>query len=343
MVNPNILIKTQKVLKKSFNPHSLTMFLKENLEKDLSDYAGNVNFKVQIIGLVNGANEEGWFEKLIDEAIEARPGEQEFKDIKEMLGYGRTIKPQSEYDAVFLKRNHPFFNRKNLREVVKEFVHNPRSRVLVVNGEPKSGKSYSRWYFSHLQDEKCFKLEWFDFTRFEEPKITWELIAQELDQRLGLNHFNSNKKNNSKVSAFCNIFAQKVANSDKHLVILFDKCNRVEFQENVHDFIGKLAEDLEMQSQNTFLVLSGYNHSLPIDIDGKVYFDKTCKPDERNLNKYLNEYFTSILNGKINTDEERVRVANENTKKILKKISDTSNLSNLSNELREATLDILRD
>lgn len=74
----------------------------------------------------------------------------------------------------------PFINRWNFRRVLQAFVaRNPTRRLLVVNGRPKSGKSYSKLYVTHLKSACTgFAPVWFSAVRGQAESYTPDEVAR---------------------------------------------------------------------------------------------------------------------------------------------------------------------
>jgi hypothetical protein len=83
------------------------------------------------------------------------------------------------YGQCLLMRK-PFINRWNFRQVLQDFVaRNPTRRLLVVNGRPKSGKTYSKLYVTHLK-AACtgFAPVWFSTVRGQAESYTPDEVAR---------------------------------------------------------------------------------------------------------------------------------------------------------------------
>jgi len=83
----------------------------------------------------------------------------------------------------------PFINRWNFRQVLQDFVsRNPTRRLLVVNGRPRSGKSYSKLYVTHLK-AACsgFAPVWFSAVRGQAESYTPDEVARGLVMQAGGN------------------------------------------------------------------------------------------------------------------------------------------------------------
>jgi hypothetical protein len=74
----------------------------------------------------------------------------------------------------------PFINRWNFRQVLQDFVaRNPTRRLLVVNGRPKSGKSYSKLYVTHLKGAcSGFAPVWFSAVGGQPESYTPDEVAR---------------------------------------------------------------------------------------------------------------------------------------------------------------------
>ncbi|MCY1018025.1 hypothetical protein [Pyxidicoccus sp. MSG2] len=90
-----------------------------------------------------------------------------------------TLVQTDPYGQCLLMRK-PFINRWNFRQVLQDFVaRNPTRRLLVVNGRPKSGKSYSKLYVTHLK-AACsgFAPVWFSTVGGQPESYTPDEVAR---------------------------------------------------------------------------------------------------------------------------------------------------------------------
>ena len=68
-------------------PDALDIFLREDLHKHLSFYAGGVDpFPIAAFKLIEGAQAEGWIDELVTKAYKARPKNQNIADIAKAFG-----------------------------------------------------------------------------------------------------------------------------------------------------------------------------------------------------------------------------------------------------------------
>lgn len=92
------------------------------------------------------------------------------------------------YGQCLLMRK-PFINRWNFRQVLQDFVaRNPTRRLLVVNGGPKTGKSYSKLYVTHLK-AACsgFAPVWFSTVNGQAESYTPDVVARNVVSSVGGN------------------------------------------------------------------------------------------------------------------------------------------------------------
>ncbi|WAM28267.1 hypothetical protein [Myxococcus sp. NMCA1] len=98
-----------------------------------------------------------------------------------------TLAQNDPFGECLLMRK-PFINRSSFREVLKDFVaRNPmRERLLVVNGPPRTGKSYSQLYISHLKAAcEGFAPVWFSAVRGQAESYTPDEVARSIVGKVG--------------------------------------------------------------------------------------------------------------------------------------------------------------
>lgn len=86
------------------------------------------------------------------------------------------------FDEVLLEGNRPFVNRKDLRARLKELCAGTTT-VLLINGEPQTGKTFSFYLAQHMARQHSFITSQFAVRKTPKPR---ELAAEILD-RIGVN------------------------------------------------------------------------------------------------------------------------------------------------------------
>jgi hypothetical protein len=90
-----------------------------------------------------------------------------------------TTKPMEE---VLLDGNRPFANRDDLRQSLRDLCQPSGSPLLVITGEPATGKSFSFWLAQHIARQHGFITSEFDVSATADP----EKLAVEVLRRIGV-------------------------------------------------------------------------------------------------------------------------------------------------------------
>lgn len=91
--------------------------------------------------------------------------------------------PRDPFDAWFLHASQPFVNRIALRSALRDLHADDGARVLMIDGEPHSGKSYTYQLIAYLAHKMRFKVIWVDlvtdaFTGYSPWHLARSIAAQ---------------------------------------------------------------------------------------------------------------------------------------------------------------------
>ena len=105
----------------------------------------------QVRDLITIADADGWLPKLVEQAANDRSSNEtltRFRDeIKPLI-----LEANANHYHVLLMGNRPLIDRDPLRQAV-ERLSTGQKRILVINGEPVSGKSHTIWFIRHLHEQ----------------------------------------------------------------------------------------------------------------------------------------------------------------------------------------------
>jgi hypothetical protein len=146
----------------AYDPNSLSRMLSIKLGKRLEDVANvNQDFVTVVFSVVKKATAEDWLLSLLDAAAAFHPEQQALTDFvakfkAELAPAGLTGTELNPFRAYFLRKGHrfPFVDRERLRDAVEE-MHNPlgETRVLLVDGNTRTGKTYINEYLTFLSSQ----------------------------------------------------------------------------------------------------------------------------------------------------------------------------------------------
>ncbi|MFE5298807.1 trypsin-like peptidase domain-containing protein [Streptomyces sp. NPDC056632] len=198
------------------------------------------------------------------------------------------------FEAVVLRHGtEVFIDRAELRETLRRFVTDAELSVLVVDGEPDSGRSYTYRLIRHLGQHTGFRPVRVTLSRTSTAARLVGRLAEFVSgpetDGFPLNPTQLNDPLPSLDDAVHRIVARATAAEDRFWLVL-DECDALDPNSDVWDCIGKLAlaiyEHTPVREETVpRLVLLGYStamHQLPYDIRKSECRDtaRPAGPDE---------------------------------------------------------------
>lgn len=230
----------------------------------------------------------------------------------------RSIAPP--YYACFAE-SRPFVDREQLRPAL-ERLHAPppdatkKPRILVVTGNPNSGKSHTKYLLNHLGEQFGFQPALVDYSR-SARELTPEELGQRIANRLGLTGMPppGNEQLARWTMNFFDWFAGAAGSAPHWLVIDF---GRVSISSVVTEFIDELAMQINDSLPKMRLVLLGYAKPLTTAVKRIVEQDDTKAITERELVGFFAQYYREF--GPDLDDEELTNRIAEHVPRVLQKM-----------------------
>ncbi|MER8043619.1 trypsin-like peptidase domain-containing protein [Streptomyces sp. NPDC094032] len=195
-----------------------------------------------------------------------------------------------------------FIDRSELREKLRRFVADPEQTVLVVDGEPNSGRSYTYQLIRHLGQHCGFRPVRVTLSR----TTTAARLVERLDEFVSepgvdgvpLNPTQLNDPLPSIDDAVHRIVSRATAAEERYWLVL-DECDTLDPNSDVWDCIGKLAlaiyEHTPVRNRTVpRLVLLGYStamRQLPYDIRKNEVRDTARVADADDLRAFFEQFF----------------------------------------------------
>ncbi|MGO4630650.1 trypsin-like peptidase domain-containing protein [Streptomyces sp. 2RAF24] len=195
-----------------------------------------------------------------------------------------------------------FIDRAELREKLRGFVADPEQTVLVVDGEPDTGRSYTYHLIRHLGQHCGFRPVRVTLSR----TTTAARLVGRLDEfvtepgidGIPLNPTQLNDPLPSIDDAVHRIVSRATAAEERYWLVL-DECDTLDPNSDVWDCIGKLAlaiyEHTPVRAQTVpRLVLLGYSSAmrqLPYDIRKNEVRDTSRAADADDLRAFFGQFF----------------------------------------------------
>ncbi|RSS79098.1 AAA family ATPase [Streptomyces sp. WAC06614] len=215
--------------------------------------------------------------------------------------------PEDHFLTTVLKNGaEVFLDRADLRRSIREFIDDPDKTVLVVDGEPDSGRSYTYSFIRHLGVHCGFRPVRVTLDRTS----TAEQVVQRLAEFVADPHaaapaappLNPTRLNDPLPSiddAVHRIVSQATAATEQFWLVL-DECDKLDVTSDVWDCIGKLAlavyEHAPVRRRAApRLVLLGYSSTmrqLPYEIRKNEVRDTARIAEPEDLQRFLRQFFT---------------------------------------------------
>ncbi|MFF0750514.1 trypsin-like peptidase domain-containing protein [Streptomyces sp. NPDC004267] len=237
------------------------------------------------------------------------------------------------FESVVLRHGtEVFLDRAELRETLRRFVADPELTVLVVDGEPDSGRSYTYRLIRHLGPHCGFRPVRVTLSRTSTAarlvgRLAEFVSAPDDAGRMPLNPTRLNDPLPSIDDAVHRIVSRATAAEDSFWLVL-DECDALDPNSDVWDCIGKLALAIYEHTpvrQETVprLVLLGYSttlHQLPYDIRNNECRDtaRAVGPDE--LRDFFARFFREAPGTDGGADGESARLVESTVDEVLRAV-----------------------
>ena len=195
-----------------------------------------------------------------------------------------------------------FIDRQNLRETLRRFVDDPEKSVLLVDGEPDSGRSYTYNLIRHIGQHHGFRPARVTLSQTSSAdKVIRRMAEFVADPGAGMSPLNPTELNDLLPSiddAVHWVVGRATAVDDRFWLVL-DECDKLDPSSDVWDFIGQLALAIYEHAavrgdQAPRLVLLGYGpamRQLPYDLRGSLCWDTARVAEPADLRSFFDQYF----------------------------------------------------
>jgi hypothetical protein len=268
--------------------------------KSLDQLALGDNLIAIIEKMIRLAEDEVWLSDLVNAAVELRQDHQELQRIQAELQPLLVLEEIDHYEVLLLRGDRALVNRKALRQALRNMNQNAvqGKRILIVDGPPISGKTYSLQFISYLHTAiKSFKLAWIDLGRLaleEGGEIRPEALGRKIASQAGLEGMPARGQEQDArwVGQFCDWITGALADEDQIRYIVIDGFGSTLLPQGTHDLIHQLAIRVEINLSMLRLVLISYRNrdSLPLEVVAGVEYEYISPID----NAELISFFTRL-------------------------------------------------
>jgi hypothetical protein len=134
----------------------------------------------QLEASIRAAVEQRWLRDLIVRLMNDFPARLEFGVLlAEIDRVSPAPTAPSIFEEVLLDSGRPFVNRGDLRDRLQQLIGVGGPPALLIDGEPKTGKSYSYYLISHVAPVNGFRVHKFSVASFPDPgKLAGEVLRR---------------------------------------------------------------------------------------------------------------------------------------------------------------------
>jgi hypothetical protein len=282
-----------EVLQSAFPNQELLDMLVDQLERRPGNIPGGT-ITARVLNLINLADGQGFLEKLLTTAAE-QPEQQDniklqavtdslLKRIRERAG-ARWLESEDPYQACFLHNSRPLVNRSTLRAAITALCSDEGIRVLVVNGDPISGKSYTLQYIVFLADKFGNDRVYIDIKDELQTSFGPDALARSIGLQLNLSpeEIRSIPASPQNARWVMDIRDWIIGASKRNGAlwwIILDGFDHPDLPPETHQLIEHLMLHVEKVKPPVRLVLLSYRRPIPRDIRRDIK-DETIAPIDR--------------------------------------------------------------
>ncbi|MGG2464572.1 hypothetical protein ACO0M4_33245 [Streptomyces sp. RGM 3693] len=195
-----------------------------------------------------------------------------------------------------------FIDREDLRETLRRFLADPEKSVLLVDGEPDSGRSYTYHFLRHVGQHNGFRPARVTLSRTSTARQVLARLAEFVtDAHSGTQPFDPTALNDPlpSLSDAVHWVVGRATAADERYWLVLDECDKLDPHSDVWDFIGQLALAIYEHAairgdQAPRLVLLGYGRAmrqLPYDLRGSLCWDTARIVEPQDLHSFFDQLF----------------------------------------------------
>ena len=267
-------------LVQGFDEASMMIMLRTKLGKFLAAEADGNGTEELFANLINRAEARNWSLDLVRAASAFNP-------TAELTRLAAELAPQialadiDHFNVCFVGSESVMINRKGLRQSLRTLSQSvPRGkRILVVNGPPVSGKTYSLEMITYLSEALgAFKVVPVNLQRIVGREVKPDDIAWEIVEVMNLPDDTVppvDKEQDSRWSLrFCRRLAGRLNDLTTPWWLVIDGFNYVTLSQPVNDLIGELAVRISQTLPGLRMILLGYHDKLPLEAERATIYEE---------------------------------------------------------------------
>ena len=292
---PNQYRELKEALKGSFDPARLNMMLTLQLGRDLASEASGSDYDVVVFNLIGKAQQNRWLHELVKAAVDENPTAA-LQKIYDELRPQINAATVDHFNVAFVHNNLAMVNRTVLRAALREMAgsQSTGARILVVNGPPSSGKTYSVEMISYLQRTlNSFRFVWIDLKKIS-GEVRPDHIANDIVDQMSLPTAVIPEKDQEQdsrwVLTFCNRLQGVLGNAAQQWWIVIDGFNHARLSPSVNDLIKELS-GRRLTLPELRIVLLSYPDTLSPDVERVALREALTPISQRDLTHFFSQLY----------------------------------------------------
>jgi hypothetical protein len=207
----------------------------------IAEFPSNASYNVVAAFTVDAAVARNWIQVLVTRLVQDFPGTAELDAVNRHLALERVVPTTKEpFDEVLLEGDRPFVNRRPLRNALLRLVNVDGDRVLLVDGDKQTGKSFSYYLLRHAATRRGFEVNKFEISKYASlPQLGEEIIRWlSFDPKLPEQGTESAERWAERIAT---IVANAVRANEKTRFLVFDEFPSVPVLPEIQSFLIRLA------------------------------------------------------------------------------------------------------
>jgi hypothetical protein len=344
---------------KSYDWDSLAEVLQFDLEKRIADIVdvpiadvppNNGYFRRMVREIIAVAQQENWLPDFIEAIYEDRKADSDLKALYQAFQPLIRAAHVDPYEVRFLGQEWAIVDRRVARQALKHMIEPKASptdkRVLVVDGDEASGKSYTVKLIRFLRDRlDTGEMVWIDLDNYaqaaQDKHIKPTDIGQAIVNQLGIGGMPDpqGEPESRWAVTFSDWLTGQLENTGPQYWFVIDHFNRVFLRQSAHDLVLNIATRAYVNLPMLRIVLISYKDvdALRSKVQADVEYEYIEWIKEEDLVEFfLLEYADCWEEGKLPYSESDLKEsAKESAARVLREVDDT-NLALRWDDMRKA-------
>jgi len=270
---------------------------------DMEDFAGPKDDKPKATHrMLVAANNGGWIDKFITRFQEYRANDARVAQFVASITVTAVTNAADPYSLTY-PDSRPFVNRVPLRQTLPDLVTG-NSRILVVKGDPQSGKTHTASLIRALAKNVGFEVVNVNLVRYAQNRTVTPMdIGEELAQVMSLGQppERGNEQDPRWITSYGAWFEGRVRAREKETQaagqepptwwIIIDGFQSISVPPPIHDFVDELCDRVANTLTNLRVVLISYTRDLAPDVEPKLALDETGAITPEDLIKFFLQFY----------------------------------------------------